>query len=300
MPKLNFRFMPPLSCPACLCVAPAPCRPTRASMPSTSRGTSPAATPLNCAKSSKCSWHVSSSQSTSCCGQTPKSFCTSAGALARQWPKMVQDPRVGGSNPQSMASVVVLPAPLWPSSAKISPCNMIKSKDLTAWKFPKTLQRPCNSTVCPLLDIVDAASPRSCSMSIERSGETPISAADAAPAAADEAAAVPSELPVQSERQNDGRRGKYHGLWMPTSRGATWSKYRKRISNTTASTHNIMHPSSKLQLFEDKFMFDHVIPTPWLSVSASNFAVSSKPTGGTNASKRNVRREELGVAKCTK
>ena len=47
-------------------------------------------------------------------------------------PKTVIEPELGSSRPSSMESVVVLPAPLPPSSAVVDPAAMVKSIPSTA------------------------------------------------------------------------------------------------------------------------------------------------------------------------
>ena len=56
-------------------------------------------------------------------------------------PKTVTDPEVGRSNPSRMERVVVLPAPLPPSSAIIEPSATEKPMESTAVTSPKRLVR---------------------------------------------------------------------------------------------------------------------------------------------------------------
>ncbi|MND08212.1 hypothetical protein D3C83_306860 [compost metagenome] len=50
------------------------------------------------------------------------------------WPPASTVPEVGVTMPQTMLISVVLPAPLGPSSAKISPRRIERSIPLSAWK----------------------------------------------------------------------------------------------------------------------------------------------------------------------
>src|SRR6185312_4003159 len=50
------------------------------------------------------------------------------------WPPAVTVPLLGLTMPQMMLISVVLPAPLGPSSAKISPRSISRSIDFSAWK----------------------------------------------------------------------------------------------------------------------------------------------------------------------
>ena len=54
-------------------------------------------------------------------------------------PKMRMRPAVGSSRPSSIDSVVVLPAPLPPSSAAVTPAGTAKSMPSTASVAPKRL-----------------------------------------------------------------------------------------------------------------------------------------------------------------
>ncbi len=47
---------------------------------------------------------------------------------------MVASPKVGSKSPVSIETVVVLPAPLWPSTQKISPSGMVAEKSLRAFR----------------------------------------------------------------------------------------------------------------------------------------------------------------------
>ncbi len=57
-------------------------------------------------------------------------------------PPTVASPPLGENKPDSMEKVVVLPAPLWPSSAVIWPGKAAKLTSSTATTEPNTLRRP--------------------------------------------------------------------------------------------------------------------------------------------------------------
>lgn len=57
-------------------------------------------------------------------------------------PKTVAVPAVGSNRPVNMEIVVVLPAPLCPSKAKIYPLYMVRSVPLTAFLGPNSLTKP--------------------------------------------------------------------------------------------------------------------------------------------------------------
>ena len=63
-------------------------------------------------------------------------------ARPRRIPSMVTDPLVGAISPASIRIVVVLPAPLGPSSATISPCATSRLTSSTAMRAPKRRLRP--------------------------------------------------------------------------------------------------------------------------------------------------------------
>ncbi len=71
-----------------------------------------------------------------------------AALLARRMstPATRRVPAEGGSRPQSIRKVVVLPAPLAPKRPKISPRRTVKVLLLTASKWPKNLRKPSTST----------------------------------------------------------------------------------------------------------------------------------------------------------
>jgi hypothetical protein len=54
-------------------------------------------------------------------------------------------PDVGCSSPATMRSVVVLPQPDGPSSAKKDPSGTVRSRDSTAVKAPNSLRTPHSS-----------------------------------------------------------------------------------------------------------------------------------------------------------
>ncbi len=61
-------------------------------------------------------------------------------------PKTRTVPRSGRVNPRSMSRVVVLPAPLGPRKATISPGRTVRERPSTAATEPKLLWRPSSST----------------------------------------------------------------------------------------------------------------------------------------------------------
>mmetsp|Transcript_27002 Transcript_27002/g.89627 ORF Transcript_27002/g.89627 Transcript_27002/m.89627 type:complete len:238 (-) Transcript_27002:1832-2545(-) len=149
--KDNFRFCPPDKPPAR--VLAFSMSPTCAIMSCALASTSWPGTPRRRAKMTKCSRTVSSSQSTSCCGQTPMRRRISASSVRRERPATVASPDVGATMPVSMLTVVVLPAPLCPSSAKIWPSYIVSSRFATATFMPpgvsNSLRRPLASTMIP-------------------------------------------------------------------------------------------------------------------------------------------------------
>src|SRR6478735_6912477 len=58
------------------------------------------------------------------------------------WPARVIEPDVGVSSPATIRSVVVLPQPDGPSSAKNEPFGMSRSRSVTAWNDPKAFVTP--------------------------------------------------------------------------------------------------------------------------------------------------------------
>src|SRR6185437_9077339 len=58
------------------------------------------------------------------------------------WPAMRTSPAVGGMIPASTRSVVVLPAPLGPTSPSTSPCCTLKLRSRTAATSPNALTSP--------------------------------------------------------------------------------------------------------------------------------------------------------------
>ncbi len=55
---------------------------------------------------------------------------------AMSWPSTLIEPAVGTSRPSNMAMVVVLPAPLPPSSPTVAPAGVVKSMSSTASTSP--------------------------------------------------------------------------------------------------------------------------------------------------------------------
>ena len=96
-------------------------RPTSARTRAASAAAAARGTPRKAAYSARCSTQLSVGHSTSCCGHTPRRRRTSTMRVPMSRPPTVVLPPLGGTRPDSMLSVVVLPAPLWPSSAVISP-----------------------------------------------------------------------------------------------------------------------------------------------------------------------------------
>src|SRR3954447_10630703 len=74
-------------------------------------------------------------------------------------PASVMLPELGVSRPATMRSVVVLPHPEGPSSAKNDPRGTSRSRSRTAWKAPKGLVR-CRSA-SPSYDAGSASASRS-------------------------------------------------------------------------------------------------------------------------------------------
>src|SRR5262245_47367262 len=66
----------------------------------------------------------------------------SGGKRMLSYPKIVDDPRVGSSNPRIMRMVVVLPAPLRPMKAKTLPRGKLDETATTAHWLPKSFVKP--------------------------------------------------------------------------------------------------------------------------------------------------------------
>mmetsp|Transcript_11049 Transcript_11049/g.16441 ORF Transcript_11049/g.16441 Transcript_11049/m.16441 type:complete len:251 (-) Transcript_11049:1514-2266(-) len=98
----------------------------------------------------RCSSTVSSLKSTSCWGHTPNFLRISLMSDLKLRLLTVMSPAVGLSSPVSIEIVVVLPAPLWPSKAKICPSYMSKSKPSTAALFPKCFLSPLTDIAWPV------------------------------------------------------------------------------------------------------------------------------------------------------
>ena len=71
----------------------------------------------------------------------PKRLRTSIGCVTGSIPSSVMLPAVGRSSVVSIWMVVVLPAPLGPRNAKISPAWTSNDTPSTAFKSPKCLLR---------------------------------------------------------------------------------------------------------------------------------------------------------------
>lgn len=83
-------------------------------------------------KNSKCSFTVSLSKSTLCCGQSPRLSRIASISVSILLPSTWAEPEVGGKRPVKMDIVVVFPAPLWPSNAVIWPLYMFRVSPSTA------------------------------------------------------------------------------------------------------------------------------------------------------------------------
>ncbi|CAM5545090.1 hypothetical protein RLIN73S_03711 [Rhodanobacter lindaniclasticus] len=77
---------------------------------------------------------VSNESVVSSCGTRP--ICARAARYSHttSWPSASTRPSLGLTMPQMMLISVVLPAPLGPSSAKISPGSIARSMCFSAWK----------------------------------------------------------------------------------------------------------------------------------------------------------------------
>mmetsp|Transcript_58428 Transcript_58428/g.136560 ORF Transcript_58428/g.136560 Transcript_58428/m.136560 type:complete len:255 (-) Transcript_58428:925-1689(-) len=117
-------------------------------------GTSLRCTPRRRQYMRRCSPTVRSCHKTSCCGQTPMILRMLAIPVHMEKPAMLASPLVGAIMPVSILMVVVFPAPLWPSSARICPEYIDKFKSATATLVPpgvlNTLRRACKRTKQPL------------------------------------------------------------------------------------------------------------------------------------------------------
>mmetsp|Transcript_38951 Transcript_38951/g.120377 ORF Transcript_38951/g.120377 Transcript_38951/m.120377 type:complete len:512 (+) Transcript_38951:571-2106(+) len=100
----------------------------------------PLGMPFRRAKNSRCSTHVISSHRMLCCGQKP--MCCRAAGRSRSTlsPYTTQSPPSSPSMPIMQPIVVVLPAPLWPSSTVTSSWYIGRSRPFTATKSPNTLR----------------------------------------------------------------------------------------------------------------------------------------------------------------
>src|SRR5215475_11907082 len=73
-------------------------------------------------------------------------------------PRTLIEPEVGVSTPSSIDNVVVLPAPLPPSSAVVVPCRTAKEMPLTASTLPYDLRRSA-TTMAAATELIRAPSP---------------------------------------------------------------------------------------------------------------------------------------------
>ena len=110
------------------------------------RRASPRPTPCRRAKRMRFSVAVSSSSTEAYWPVTPSSWRTTCGSRRTSTPKMVASPASIGSRVASILSMVVLPAPLGPSTPKISPRRTVRSTASTARWSPNVLTRPWAST----------------------------------------------------------------------------------------------------------------------------------------------------------
>ena len=142
---LSFRFCPPDSISEYTSFLST--RSTFASIRSTSPSTFADGTPFSAAKNRRCSAHVSPLHRMLCCGQKPISDRTSRSWSRTDFPYTVQSPSDTDSIPVIMFIVVVLPAPLCPSSTVIWFGNSFSSRSSTA-TFATPLS-PANSLRSP-------------------------------------------------------------------------------------------------------------------------------------------------------
>ena len=91
-------------------------------------------------KNSKCSFTVSLSKRTLCCGHSPKLSRMASMSVNILWPLIWAEPDVGGKRPVRIDMVVVFPAPLWPSKAVICPLYICSDSPSTATLEPA---EPC-------------------------------------------------------------------------------------------------------------------------------------------------------------
>ena len=99
-------------------------------------------TPLKAANSLKWSFGVKKSNRTSCWGHTPRIFLISSIFWKISIPLIWAVPFEGCIKPDSIESVVVFPAPLWPSSANIYPLYIVMLVLCTAIFLPKHFLSP--------------------------------------------------------------------------------------------------------------------------------------------------------------
>src|ERR1700733_6434669 len=85
---------------------------------------------------------VRSSSTAACCPAGPIAARTRPGSLSTSCPATRAEPASGRSSVASIRTVVVLPAPLGPSSATTVPIGTFRSRSATAVKWPKRLVRP--------------------------------------------------------------------------------------------------------------------------------------------------------------
>mmetsp|Transcript_101930 Transcript_101930/g.247745 ORF Transcript_101930/g.247745 Transcript_101930/m.247745 type:complete len:245 (+) Transcript_101930:454-1188(+) len=136
---LTRRFMPPLNCPTGLLATPLSF--THSSTSVMLSATSDGLTPRNRAKMVRCSTGDRSSQSWSCCGQTPRCCRTASSSSFTLCPATKASPSVGPWPPVITFTSVVLPAPLCPRRQKICPSRMSRSTPSTA-VFLAVIERP--------------------------------------------------------------------------------------------------------------------------------------------------------------
>src|SRR5690349_3050386 len=80
------------------------------------------------------------------CWKTKVTSRAAGGSLVTSWSAMVMRPASGFSSPATSLSVVVLPAPVGPSSTRNSPSRMNNDRSDTAVRSPNRLVTPCNVT----------------------------------------------------------------------------------------------------------------------------------------------------------
>src|SRR5882757_8517945 len=80
----------------------------------------------------------------------PRLMIRCGASPAISWPSNRIEPDVGGSVPESMLKIVLLPEPFGPIRPRISPCSTRNDTLLTARKPPNRLTRPSTaSTAVP-------------------------------------------------------------------------------------------------------------------------------------------------------